>query len=79
MKEKNDIFLITTTLGISFIMNLVLIMTSNAVENPFETKLQSSNYMLADGHKHTKHIDQENNKQKECNPDKGQNCNPPAW
>ena len=76
MKEKNKIGSLATTLGITFIMNLALVMVSHATENPFDTTSLSSSYIVADGHKHT---EQSNQKKKECNPDKGQNCNPPAW
>jgi hypothetical protein len=94
MKEKNKIGSLTTILGGSFIMSLALVMFSNATENPFETISLSGGYIVADGHKHTEHDqdnhqqhdqdnhqqhDQDNYKQHKCNPDKGQNCNEPSW
>ena len=53
MKEKNKIGSLATTLGITFIMNLALVMVSHATENPFDTTSLSSSYIVADGHKHT--------------------------
>ena len=76
MKEKSKNASLIIMLGASFIASLAMGITSNATENPFETTSLNTSYMLADGHKHT---EQGNQKQKECNPDKGQNCNPPAW
>ena len=63
-------------LGAIFIISFAMGTTSNATENPFGSTLLNTGYVVADGHKHT---EQSNQKQKECNPDKGQNCNPPAW
>ena len=88
MKEKNKIGSLATTLGITFIMNLALVMVSHATENPFDTTSLSSSYIVADGHKHTEQDteqdtdteqDQDKQKKSECNPDKGQNCNEPSW
>ena len=92
MKEKNKIGSLATTLGITFIMNLALVMVSHATENPFDTTSLSSSYIVADGHKHTQQDteqdteqdtdteqDQDKQKKSECNPDKGQNCNEPSW
>ena len=92
MKEKNKIGSLATTLGITFIMNLALVMVSHATENPFDTTSLSSSYIVADGHKHTEQNteqdteqdtdteqDQDKQKKSECNPDKGQNCNEPSW
>ena len=88
MKEKNKIGTLATTLGITFIMNLALVMVSHATENPFDTTSLSSSYIVADGHKHTEQDteqdtdteqDQDKQKKSECNPDKGQNCNEPSW
>ena len=76
MKKRNTNALLPIMLGASFIISLMMGITSNATENPFEATSLNSSYMLADGHKHT---EQSNQKQKECNPDKGQNCNPPDW
>ena len=75
MKKRNTNALLPIMLGASFIISLMMGITSNATENPFEATSLNTSYMLADGHKHT---EQSNQKQKECNPDKGQNCNPPA-
>ena len=84
MKEKNKIGSLATTLGVTFIMNLALVMVSHATENPFDTTSLSSSYIVADGHKHTEQDtdteqDQDKQKKSECNPDKGQNCNEPSW
>ena len=82
MKEKNKIGSLSITLGVTFIMNLALVMVSHATENPFDTTSLNSSYIVADGHKHTEQdTDTEQDKQKksECNPDKGQNCNEPSW
>ena len=76
MKEKSKNASLTIMLGASFIASLAMGITSNATENPFETTSLNTSYIYADGHKHT---EQSNQKQEECNPDKGQNCNPPAW
>ena len=76
MKKRNTNALLPIMLGASFIISLMMGITSNATENPFETTSLNTSYIVADGHKHT---EQGNQKQKECNPDKGQNCNPPAW
>ena len=75
MKEKSKNTSLTIILGASFIISLAMGITSDATENPFETTSLNTSYIVADGHKHT---EQGNQKQKECNPDKGQNCNPPA-
>ncbi len=75
MKKRNTNALLPIMLGASFIISLMMGITSNATENPFEATSLNTSYMLADGHKHT---EQSNQKKKECNPDKGQNCNPPA-
>ena len=53
MKEKNKIGSLATTLGVSFIISLMLTMVSNATENPFNAASLSSGYIVADGHKHT--------------------------
>ena len=90
MKEKNKIGSLATTLGVSFIISLMLTMVSNATENPFNAASLSSGYIVADGHKHTDteqdteqdtDTEEDQNKQKKskCNPDKGQNCNEPSW
>ena len=42
MKEKNKIGSLATTLGITFIMNLALVMVSHATENPLDTTSLSS-------------------------------------
>ena len=76
MKEKNKIISPTTAVAVIFIMNIALVKNSNATENPFEINSINNSYMVADGHKHTE-PNQDDHKQKECNPDKGQNCNPP--
>ena len=73
MKKRNTNALLPIMLGASFIISLMMGITSNATENPFEATSLNTSYMLADGHKHT---EQSNQKKKECNPDKGQNCNP---
>ena len=94
MKEKNKIGSLVITLGVTFIMNLALVMVSHATENPFDTTSLSSSYIVADGHKHKEQDtnseqdteqdtdteqDQDKQKKSECNPDKGQNCNEPSW
>ena len=75
MKKRNTNALLPIMLGASFIISLMMGITSNATENPFGSTLLNTGYVVADGHKHT---EQSNQKQKECNPDKGQNCNPSA-
>ena len=79
MKEKNKNASFTIILGGSLIISSALATTSNVIENPFETSMQRSGYILADGHKNIENNHQDNQKKEECNPDKGQNCNPPAW
>ena len=74
MKEKNKNTSFAVILGGGLIISSALVTTSNAAENPFETSMQRSGYIVADGHKHIEN----NQKKEECNPDKGQNCNPPA-
>ena len=86
MKQKNKFSSLTATLSSGFIMSLVLVMNSNATENPFEITSLSSGYVVADGHNPAEHDqdnqaehDQDNYKQHKCNPDKGQSCNEPSW
>ena len=78
MKEKNKNTSFAVILGASLIISSALATASNATENPFETSMQRSSYIVADGHKHIENNHQNNQKKEECNPDKGQNCNPPA-
>ena len=72
MKAKNRIGLLAKLLGGGFIVSFAFFMFTNATENPLDNNLFSNGYMVADGHKHSGY----NSKEDECNPDKGQNCNP---
>ena len=69
MKEQNKIGVFAATLVFSSIMNLMLIMSSSAAENPFDTTPLDSSYLVADGHKHAED-DQDKQKKDEHEQDK---------